>query len=167
VGATLDVLERGTLLRFTYEEMLRYHGPGSPGGVAHAFKLLQRALPLLDPAGPVERRELHIRTAFGGPGARDGLELVTRAVTDGRLMLDPTLARPERGLAMERFVFHIAYRERALTLIVREGIVDEELILLARTDPRSDAQERRLDVLKQEMADRVMARAGPDVYDVA
>jgi hypothetical protein len=53
--ATIEVSERGTVIAFSYEDMLRYHGQGSPGGVAHAFKVLERALPLLDPRGPCER----------------------------------------------------------------------------------------------------------------
>ena len=69
---TIDVADCGRPLWFTFEDMMRYHGPGSPGGVAHAFKVLERALPLLDPAAPCERREIEIATAFGGPGARDG-----------------------------------------------------------------------------------------------
>ena len=40
------------------------------------------ALPLL--GDPPERREVEVATAFGGPGARDGFELVLRAVTEGR-----------------------------------------------------------------------------------
>jgi hypothetical protein len=56
-----------------------------------------------------------VRTAFGGPGARDGAELVTRAVSDGRYVVDPALARPHRGLARERFVFELAYRGAAVT----------------------------------------------------
>lgn len=78
---TLEVIDRGRSLRFSFEDVLKYHGPGSPGGAAHAFKVLERALPLLDPDRPCERREIVIDTAFGGPGARDAFELVTRAVT--------------------------------------------------------------------------------------
>src|ERR1700694_2844313 len=81
VGSEPIVVREGPReLSFAFEDMLRYHGGGSPGGVAHAFKVLERALPLLATDGPVERREIAIETAFGGPGARDGLELVTRAV---------------------------------------------------------------------------------------
>ena len=76
---------------------MRYHGPSSPGGAAHAFKVLERALPLLDPDAPCERREIVVETAFGGPGARDVFEMVTRAVTGERFRVDPALARPERG----------------------------------------------------------------------
>jgi len=163
----LAVLDRGTRLEFTFDDLMRYHGPGSPGGVAHAFKVLERALPLLEADGPVERRELQIRTAFGGPGARDAFELVTRAVTEGRYVVDPSLARPERGRASERFVFVLSYRGDEVTLTVRDGIVRDEFIDLARTDPRSPEQEARLDELKAEMAERVMGMAAEEVYDAA
>jgi hypothetical protein len=133
--------------------------------VAHAFKVLERALPLLDPDGPCERREIAVETAFGGPGARDAFELVTRAVTGDRLRIDESLARPERGRTLERFVFRLRYRDRSVTLALREGFVTEEFIDLARTQSRSAEQERRLDTLKLRMADRVMARPAAEVYD--
>lgn len=163
--STIVVLERGTRIGFSFADLMRYHGPGSPGGVAHAFKVLERALPLLDPGGPPERREIVVQTAFGGPGARDAFELVTRAVTEGRYVVDPALARPERGRALERFVFRLRYRDRSVTLVAREGFVPDELIALARADERSADEEARLDVLKRQMADRVMASPAREVYD--
>ena len=84
----------GQQLTFSFADLMRYHGPDSPGGVAHAYKVLEAALPLLGPGGPCERRAMTVRTAFGGPGARDGFELVTRAVTEGRYVVDAALARP-------------------------------------------------------------------------
>ncbi len=160
------MLESSSELGFSFEEMLRYHGGGSPGGVAHAFKVLELALPLLDPTG-VERREIVLDTAFGGPGARDGFELVTRAVSDGRFTLDPGLAREELGLARERFVFHLRYRTREVLLTVRDGFVTDEFITLARREDRTPDDEDRLTVMKAEMADRVMSADARDVYDVA
>ncbi len=165
MAAGIEVVERGRVIAFSFDDMLRYHGGGSPGGVAHAFKVLERALPLLDPDGPCERREIAVETAFGGPGARDAFELVTRAVTGDRLRIDESLARPERGRTLERFVFRLRYRDRSVTLALREGFVTEEFIDLARTQSRSAEQERRLDTLKLEMADRVMARPAAEVYD--
>ncbi len=70
-----------------------------------AFKAMQRAFPLLDPDGPVERREITVDTAFRGPGGRDAFEMVTRAVTEDRFVIDPTLERPHRGRTLERYVF--------------------------------------------------------------
>jgi hypothetical protein len=162
----ITVADRGERVAFSFADLIRYHGRGSPGGVAHAFKVLERALPLLDPRGVPERREIAIRTAFGGPGARDAFELVTRAVTEGRYVVDEGLARPERGMALERFVFVLEYRGRAVSLAAREGFVPGELIALVRTEPRTPEQERRLDELKREMADLVMASPAGDVYEV-
>jgi hypothetical protein len=164
-SGSIAVQERGCLIRFSFTAMMSYHGPGSPGGVAHAFKVMERAFPLLDPEQPPERRELRIATAFGGPGARDGFELVTRAVTEGRYRLDPSLERPERGRTRERFVFRLAYRERAVTLSVREGYVSDELIELARMPERSASQEVRFQEVKRSMADLVMATPAVEVYD--
>jgi hypothetical protein len=161
----LELVDAGRPASFSFEDMLRYHGPGSPGGVAHAFKALERALPLLAPGAPPERREIVVRTAFGGPGARDAFELVTRAVTEGRYTIDPALARPERGRTLERFVFRIAYRERAVTLVARDGAVPDELIELVRLEHPTAHQVARFTELKQAMADRVMASAAADVYD--
>lgn len=162
---TLVVTERGQLLEFTFADLMRYHGPGSPGGVAHAFKVLEQALPLLDPDGSCERREISIVTSFGGPGARDGFEMVTRAVTGERYLIDETLARPALGRERERFVFRLLYRERSTTLVLRDGFVTEEFIDLARADDRSSEEETKLDHMKLELAERVMSRPAADVYD--
>jgi hypothetical protein len=160
------VLDQGEWIEFSFADLMRHHGGGSPGGVAHAFKVMERAWPLLDPGAPPERRELEVRTAFGGPGARDAFECVTRAVSEGRYLVDPALARPERGRALERFVFELGYGGRSLTLQVREGFVTVEFIDLARKDGRSADEENRLNTLKQEMAERVMAAPPTEVYEV-
>ena len=164
--STLEVLDAGVPLAFSFDDLMRYHGSHSPGGVAHAFKVLERALPLLDAGAPPERREITLRTAFGGPGARDAFELVTRAVTGDRYVIDAALARPERGTALERFVFRLGYREREVTLLVREGYVTDEFIALARAEDPTPEQAERLVLLKREMAERVMASPANAVYDV-
>jgi hypothetical protein len=128
--------------------------------VAHAYKVLELALPLL--GDPPERREVEVATAFGGPGARDGFELVLRALTEGRYTVDPGLARPERGWTRERFVFRLTCRGRTVELGVREGFVTEEFLTLARSENPGP----RLDVLKREMAERVMAADAAAVYEL-
>src|SRR6202022_3481802 len=100
---TIVVLDQGQPIGFSFDDMIKYHGPGSPGGVAHAFKVLERSLPLLEPDGVPERRGITLQTAFTGPGAQDGFELVTRAGTEGRYRVDRSLERCERGRALARF----------------------------------------------------------------
>lgn len=166
MAAPLVLLDAGESVAFAFDDMLRYHGPGSPGGVAHAFKVLERALPRLGSSGPPDRRDITVRTAFGGPGARDGFELVTRAVSEGRYVVDDALRRPQRGMALERFVFRLDAGQQSVTAILREGFVTDEFILLARRSPRSPADERRLRRLKREMSRLVMSVPAACVYDL-
>ena len=121
---------------------------------------------MLEPEELCERRELTIGTAFRGPGARDAIEMATRAVSDGRYEVTSSLERPDLGRLRERFVFRVGYRGHSVTLVLREGHVTGEFLDLARTEGRSAEQERRLDVLKREMAGRVMAQPAERVYDV-
>jgi len=69
-----------------------------------------------------------------------------------------------RRRALERFVFRLGYRDRRATLVLRDGFVTDEFIDLARTEHRDRDQERRLDVLKREMAGRVLAHPASEVY---
>jgi hypothetical protein len=128
---------------------------------------MQRAFDLLSPDAPPERRSIIVRTAFRGPGARDGFEAVTRAVTDGRYTVDRTLLRADRGRLLEDFVFEVAIGEESVTLLLRDGFVTEEFIDLVRTDERTDAEERRLDELKAQLAQRVMTTPAADVYELS
>ncbi|MCJ0907447.1 hypothetical protein [Rhodococcus sp. ARC_M6] len=163
----LTVLDQGKTLEFSFEDALRYHGPLAPGGVAHAYQVLARALEVLSADGPVERRALVVTTAHGGPGVRDTFELVTRGVTEGRYTVNAALARKERGTTLANYVFQIEYRNTAITVVIRDdGFVVDEYISLSRVANRTPEQEARLVVVKQEMADRVMAQPAAQVYDV-
>jgi hypothetical protein len=164
---TIAVAELGRTIGFSFDDMMRYHGPGSPAGVAVAFKAMQRAFDLLSPDAPPERRSVEVRTAFRGPGARDGFEAVTRAVTDGRYTVDRTLLRADRGRLLEDFVFEVGLGGTTVTLLLREGFVDDEFVDLARTEARTDAQETRLDALKAQLAQRILATPIADVFELA
>lgn len=131
-----------------------------------AFKVMQRAFVALSPDQPPQRGEVVVRTAFRGPGARDGFEAVTRAVTDGRYTVDRSLVRSERGRLLEDFVFAVTIGERRATLLLREGFVTDEFIDLARAQNRTGEHERRLDDLKAQLAQRLMATPAADVYDL-
>jgi hypothetical protein len=165
--AALTVEERGRTITFTFDDMMRYHGPHSPAGVAMAFKVMQRAFAALSPDRPPERRSINVRTAFRGPGARDGFEAVTRAVSDGRYTVDRTLVRADRGRLLEDFVFVVEVGGRTATLLLRDGFVTDEFIDLARAEQRTEAQEQRLDELKAQLAQRMMAAPADEVYDLA
>lgn len=163
----LHVLENGKDLTYTFADLMHYHGFGFPGGVAHAFKVMEMALPLLGDGAPCERREIDIRTAFRGQGARDAFEMVTRSLTEGRYVVDPALERPERGETLMRYVFLLTYRGRSVRLQIREGHVRDEFIALGRKSDRTPEEDTRLTWLKQEMSERLLSLPASEVYMVA
>jgi hypothetical protein len=167
VTATIAVQERGRMVTFSFDDMMRYHGVHSPAGVAVAFKIMQRAFPVLSPDEPPDRRSITVRTAFRGPGARDGFEAVTRGVTDGRYVVDRSLMRPDRGRLLEDFVFVVSIGDNTATMLLRDGYVTDEFIDLARTANRTDQQEARLDELKAQLAQRIMATPATELFDIA
>jgi hypothetical protein len=166
---TLVVGESGRELTFSFAEMIAFHGGHSPAGVAHAFKVLERSLPLLKPGGLVERRSVVIDTAFGGPGARDGFECVTRAVSDGRYTVDLALERPDLGPNRARFAFRLRYGLGSVSLTLRDGFVPDEFVTLTSktAEERTEHEENLLTALKAEMCAQLMATPAAGVYDVA
>ena len=163
---TIQVQEQGQAIAFSFDEMLRYSGPGSPGGVALGFKLMERSFCLLGPDGPLERREVLVNAAFRGPGARDACELVTRGLTDGRYVVDPSVERPERGHTLETFAFRVGYRGRTLSLLLREGLVTDAFVAMAQKPDLTPDELQRFTVMKQELADRLMSTDAAEVFDV-
>ncbi|MGI5219489.1 hypothetical protein [Nocardia sp. CA-290969] len=159
----LTVLETGVPVHISYADLMKYHGPGFPGGVAHAYCAMRHAVAVF---GEVERREVTVRTAFPGPGGRDAVEMALRAVTEGRYTVDPELAATSRGATLARYVWEFSYRGRTVPLRLRDaGFVTAEFIALGGKTERTAADEARLTVLKQEMADRLLAGAVGEVYE--
>jgi hypothetical protein len=163
---TIQVQERGHIIEFSFADMVRYAGPYSPAGVATAFKVMQRAFALLSPNEPPQRRSVVVRTAFQGPGVRDGFEAVTRAATGDRYTVDLALARPDRGRLLQSFVFQVSIGGRSATLLLREGFVTDEFIDVAGKPDRNEAEETRLDQLKAQLAERLLAAPAEDAYEV-
>jgi hypothetical protein len=166
--STLDVLDQREPISISFDDLLKYHGRSSIGGVAHAFKVMERALPLLAPEGPPERYDITIATAFPGPGARDAFEMVTRAVTGDRYRVDESLAGPEVHEAPEgRYFFRLAYLDAVVDLSLRPGLIRDDFIPLVRKQDKTPADEERLVWMKEEMADRLISLPAEEVYDAA
>lgn len=162
----LEVVDHGDLITFSFEDLLKYHGRSAIGGVAHGFKVMERALPLLAGGEPPERADIVIDSGFGGNGARDAFEMVTRAVSDGRFRFDPDLAPDAPDSPIGRYFFRFTHRAGAtVDLTLRPGLISEEFVDLAKRGASSPEEEARLAWLKQDMADRLMALPATDVYE--
>lgn len=160
----ITVLDNGRPISFTFDSINAYHGGGFPGGVAHALKAMQAAFPILS-ATPMERREVTIVTAFSGPGGRDALEMVTRAVTEGRLTVDKTIGG--KDIITEPpgpYVFRFGYRGRTVEASIKPGHVKEEFVTLGAKQNKTSDEVARHEELKTEMASRLLALAAREVY---
>ena len=164
--ATLTVLDHGDSITISFEDLLKYHGRGFIGGVAHAFKVMERAFEVLSPGQAPDRYGITIDTAFPGPGARDAFEMVTRAVTGDRFRVDMELAPTDTLESPSgRYFFRLGYEGRTADLTLRPGIVRDEFIELSRRGVATAAEAERMLWLKTDMADRLMALPAAEVYD--
>lgn len=163
----LTVLDGGRPFNFSFDEMLKYHGPVAPGGVAHAYKVMQRAFDHLCPNVPPTRQNIRFETSFGGPGARDAFEMVTRAVTSGRYDVDPKYGAAFTDVGhRNRYVFRVFHGADMVTLMLREGLVREEFLALGAKQGRSSDENIHLAWLKDEMTARLMGLHSSAVYDI-
>jgi hypothetical protein len=161
----ITVAEEGRLLTFTADEILRFHGGGFPGGVIHGLKAMQAAFPLLAEGRPVERRRIEVLTAFTGPGGRDAVECVTRALTDGRYRVDRSLGgRDVLSDPPGPYLWRFAYDGRSIEATIRPGHVRPEFVALGARPDRSAAEEARLTELKNEMAERLTPLDPQSIY---
>ena len=164
--ATLEVLDQGERISISFGDLLKYHGRSSIAGVAHAFKVMERALPLLSPGQPPERREITVDSGFPGDGARDAFEMVTRAVTDDRFRVTPELAGPDVPEAPGGyFFFRLGYEGTVVDLALRDGLVPEDFLRFVCREAPTDADAARAKQLKEEMADRLLGLPPDEVYD--
>lgn len=162
----ISVTENDQVLTFDVATLMAYHGGGFPGGVAHGLKAMQAGFAALG-TGPLPRRDIHVLTAFSGPGGRDAVECVTRALTDGRYQVDRDLGGKDvisapPGPYLWRFTLDGATVE----VTIRAGHVLPEFVALGAMQARSTAQDIRLAFLKREMAERLLPFRGDEIYQV-
>lgn len=162
---TIMVLEDGKRLTFTFDAINTYHGRGFPGGVTHALKAMQAAFPLLADGEELERREISILTAFSGPGGRDCMEMVTRAVSDSRLIVDKSIGG--KDVISEYpgpYVWRYTYRGKTVEAKIKPGYVLEEFVTLGAMTNRTPEQHDRHEALKLEMTNRLMPLPATEIY---
>lgn len=162
----LEVRDHGDPVSISFADLLKYHGRRSIGGVAHGFKVMERALPLLAGGEPPERTRIQIDSAFPGDGTRDAFEMVTRAVTGGRHRLVPELAPARAPEGPEgRFWFRVRYGRTTVEVTLRQGFVSADFVAAVRRGAATPEEEAALTRMKEAMAEQLMALPAGEVYD--
>lgn len=142
VDPTLHVADGEHALEFHIQDAFNYHGYDAVGGVVLGFRLLQRAVRHFSENAPqtlLQRRGFSLLTAFPGLGARDCFELVTRMVTEGRMIVDTNLVCPVAQEGVQgRFFFEFTYGYKKIQLAPVEGYPGDEFIALGKASKLSD-----------------------------
>ena len=157
---TIQIRDNGTLLTIPFDACVAYHGRTSIGGLALGFRLLQHAFARLSPTVAPDRETIRVFTAFPGPGFRDAVELVTRAVTRDAYQVDLGLAVEAPEGVVGRLYFEVTIEDRTLCLALIEGGMSAEFIELGRRHKSGNAtpEDRlRWTRLKEALADTVLA----------
>jgi hypothetical protein len=165
---TLVVSDQGGLISISFDDLLKYHGRSSIAGVAHAFKAMERAFPLLSPDEPPERYDITVESGFPGGGARDAFEMVTRAVTGDRFRLASAPAGTDAPEAPGgHFFFRLGYRGTVVELVARAHLIPEEFLEVACREAPTPAEAAHAKQLKEEMARRLLSLPAEEVYDAS
>lgn len=174
----ITVKDHNDIIEITYEDLLKYHGKQMLGGVALAFKMMLMTFPKLCKEVP-ERGGFSFYSGIGnnGKGIIDAVEMVMRVKTNEQVRLDIAYAEDKMGQIAPgggRYYFEIGYQENCIKLYLKEGIIPEEFITYSKLahkckteqNPMKKEDQERLLVLRQELAQSIMAARPESLFEV-
>lgn len=133
IDTEIRVRDHGSDLVVSFDACVAFHGRTSIGGLALGFRLMQMALADLAPGRVPERDEIQFRTAFPGPGLRDAVEMVSRAVTRGAYRVDEALAPMEAPEAPRgRLWFEVRVGDAVGVYVARDGALPADFVPVGR-----------------------------------
>lgn len=126
----IAVYKNGTMITFTYEEILEHHGGEMPGGVALAFRMLQWVFDDILKTIP-EHGKCTFYSGLGrnGRGIMDTVKQVLGVVEDESLRLDIEYSLDKMGPAAPgggRYYFEVGCGDTLVKLAVKDGVIPEE-----------------------------------------
>ncbi len=160
----IRVSENGHVIEYRLDDLIKFHGFQFHCGLTIAYRAMQAALPELSDDRCPDRRGITVGAAFQGPGARDAIEMVTRAVSDQRFD-DYRGQHVGQEAPTGHFAFEFRYGERTVCAVMRPGHVEDEFIALAKTVNRSDEQQKKFAVVRAAMIDHMRATPASDLFE--
>lgn len=169
----LKVSDRDILLTISYDDMIKYHGRFNIGGVAIAFKVLELAFAKLSPGAVPAREKINFVSGMGmaGLGLIDGVEMVTRAWTRGRMIADdrlntrlPALDLPDGG----KYYYEMEYEGKRIAMALKDGLIPEEFMELTRKAMAATINPEeacRLQDVKENIAAALMSREPEELFN--
>lgn len=169
----LKVSDRDIVLTISYEDMIKYHGRFNIGGVAIAFKVLELAFSKLSLEAVPAREKINFVSGMGmaGLGLIDGVEMVTRAWTRGRMIADdqlntrlPALDLPDGG----KYYYEMEYEGKRIAMALKDGLIPEEFMVLTRKAKAATINPEEaylLQAVKEDIAAALMSREPEELFN--
>ena len=167
----IEVMDGDTLLKISYEDMVKYHGRFNIGGVAIAYKAIELGFARLSPEKIPQREDTGFFSGMSGSGVLDGAEMLLRARTRGTLSTDPVLGAEAAtaGGCSGRVYFEVRVGTQVIALALKKNFVTAEFAELAKgfNEKRLTSEQlKRLQAVKEELASAIMERPAEQVFDV-
>lgn len=154
-------------LNIGFDAVQAYHGHAALAMLAVTYMGLQGALTRLEAlhAGqPVARHELSVVSGHPGPGVRDALEFITRAVTRDRYQVDTSLpwARYSHDAARS-YSFLLTWRNHQVRAILRADTLPSRFFELLGSRTPEDIEAFR--VLRRTLAHTLLAQSPDALFE--
>ncbi|MEN3931139.1 hypothetical protein WJT86_08720 [Microvirga sp. W0021] len=125
----ITVRDQDGVIAIGRDDLVRYTGPDQIVASALCLRLFARAFSDLSPEAPPHRNDIRVLVAFPGDGILDCVEMITRARTRNRLVIDTEAGPPEAPLSVAgRFYFEIAIGKKAMGYWLAKGFFTDSFI---------------------------------------
>lgn len=158
-------------IEITFSDLKKYHGTRSLCGLTVGFTVLRAAWASLSDGEPLDRNDITVATAFPGPGARDAVEMVTRAISreafeivPGKLP-DHQIAEAAKGAYWYRITAH----GKAVELGLKQDVLPDDFIRLRRKLLAGNASAKETEAFRNlqfELSNRLLAMDPLDAFNV-
>jgi len=130
-------------IEITFDDLKKFHGTRSICGLTVGYTMLRAAWESLGDGKPLDRTAITVETAFGGPGGRDAIEMVTRAVSRDAFTLvsdkqpNAHIAEAAKGA----YWYRVSVNGRSVELGLKPNMMPEQFVSLRRKLLSGDATE--------------------------
>lgn len=158
-------------IEITFDDLKKFHGTRSLCGLSVGYTVLRAAWASLSDGEPLDRNDIKVETAFGGPGARDAVEMVTRAVSREAFHLvsdkkpDAHIAEAAKGA----YWYRVTAKGKAVEFGLKQNILPKEFVTLRRkvlAGTATTAETTTFRGLQIELSERLLSMEPLDAFNV-
>jgi hypothetical protein len=149
-------------IEITFDDLKKFHGTRSICGLTVGYTVLRAAWEKLSDGEPLDRDNIAVETAFPGPGARDAVEMITRAVSREAFKVvsdkqpDEHIAEAAKGA----YWYRITANGKSVELGLKQQVLPDDFIRLRRLLLAGEANEQDKQTfrgLQKELSSRLLS----------